>query len=337
MKKIYFIGEVSGNHENSLETTIKLMKGLKEIGASAVKFQTFNPNRMAPNLKNNDTIVKNINSPWNGKSLYEIYNKTQFPISWYKKIFSYGKKIKLDVFSSPFSVEDVDFLEKFNLKFYKVASLENTNQELLIRLAKTKKKIIISTGTASKNELRKSFQILKKNGAKDIVFLKCITEYPAKIEDYNLQTLNDIKKSFNCEVGLSDHTLGNILAVSSVHYGCKYIEKHICLKRKKKGIDSFYSTEIDEFKNLIKECNLAFKSIGKVNYGSTTAEKLSKKRRRILYFNFNMKKGEKISHNSLIGLRGGQGVNMNLKKNFIGKKLKIDVKVNFKFKKSFIS
>ena len=97
MKKIYFIGEVSGNHENSLEKTIKLMKGLKEIGASAVKFQTFKPSRMAPNLKNKDTIVKNVNSPWNGKSLHEIYRRTQFPVSWYEKVFSYGK-IKLDVF-----------------------------------------------------------------------------------------------------------------------------------------------------------------------------------------------------------------------------------------------
>ncbi len=337
MKKIYFIGEVSGNHENSLEKTIKLMKGLKEIGASAVKFQTFKPSRMAPNLKNKDTIVKNINSPWNGKSLHEIYKRTQFPIGWYEKVFSYGKKIKLDVFSSPFSVEDVNFLEKFNCKFYKVASLENTNQELLTRLAKTKKKIIISTGTASKNELKKSFHTLKKNGAKDIVFLKCITDYPAKIEDYNLQTLNDIKKSFNCEVGLSDHTLGNTLAVSSIHYGCQYIEKHICLKRKKKGIDSFYSTEISEFKHLIKECNLALKSIGKINYGSTIAEKSAKKRRRILYFNLDMRKGERINYNSLVALRGGQGVNMNLKKIFIGKKLKIDVKKNIKFKKSFIA
>jgi len=320
IKKPYFIAEISGNHEGSLKKVLRLMSEIKKIKADAVKFQTFKAERMSPNINRKDVIVDNQNSPWHKKNLYSIYKKTEVPENWYKKIFEYGKKINLEVFSSPFSVEDVDFLEKFNVKFYKIASLENTNYELLKKIANTGKKIIISTGTASKKELIKSINILKKNGAKKIIILKCITGYPSKPKDYNLKTLIDMKKIFNCQVGVSDHTLSDIVPITSLHYGGEFIEKHICLKRKKKGIDSFYSQEVQEFKSLIKNCNESLEAIGKPNYGNTKAEKLSKKRRRILYTIKNVKKNDLVDNKNIIGLRGGEGISINLKKSIEGKK-----------------
>lgn len=326
MSKIFFIGEISGNHNKSIKLVFRLMKNLKEIGADAVKFQTFSADRMAPKVYKKSLIIKKKKTSWHNKSLYELYKKSEIPEKWYPKIFSYAKKINIEVFSSPFSIKDVDFLEKYNLKYYKIASLENTNHSLLKRVAETKKIVFISTGTASKKEIKQCLQILKKNGAKKVIVLKCVTGYPSFPEDYNLKTLIDIKNKFKVDVGISDHTLGNAVAISSVHYNSRYIEKHICIKRDSKGVDSFFSTEVDEFKNMITECNSALKSIGNVNYGNTLPEKKTKLRRRILYFVKNKKKGSVVTTEDIEGLRGGKGVSINLKNKYIGKRITRDIK-----------
>lgn len=333
--KPYIIAEISGNHNGRIKNLLFLIKKAKEIGADAVKIQTFKPERMALK-KNKNFIINSKNTTWNKKSLFNIYLKTSVPYEWHNQIFNYGKKVGIKVFSSPFSSEDVIFLEKFKPPFYKIASLENTNYPLLKKIGKTKRKVFLSTGTASKKELAKSIEILKKNGSKDIILLKCITDYPANPGDYNLKTLLDMKSFFKCEIGISDHTIGPTVSILSTLFGAKYFEKHICLDIKNNNdIDSFYSTSVKEFKNYVKYLKESVNCIGEVNYGNTKAELQSKKRRRKIFFFKNLKKGAILQEKDIYGLRASKGITIDNYEKFVNKKLKINVKKNQLLQKKY--
>tara|TARA_B110000971_G_scaffold221980_1_gene272167 strand:- start:13492 stop:14520 length:1029 start_codon:yes stop_codon:yes gene_type:complete len=334
--KPFTICEISGNHNGKLSNLLFLIKKAKQIGASAVKIQTFKPEKMAL-TSNKEFIIKSKNSEWNNKNLYNIYRKTSVPYGWHKNIFNFAKKINIQIFSSPFSKEDVVFLENFKPPFYKIASLENTNLPLLKSVAKTRRKIFLSTGTATKSELKKSINILKKFGSKKIVLLKCITDYPADPGDYNLNTLLDMKKTFKCEVGISDHTVGPTVGIASIFFGAKYFEKHLCLNnRKKADIDSFYSTTVDDFEKYIQYLNEASVCSGKVNYGNTKSELISKNRRRKIFYTQDLKSGSILKENNIYGLRALSGIGIENFEDFINKKLIKNVNKNTLLKRKHI-
>ena len=192
-----------------------------------------------------------------------LYNKAQTPLLGHPKLFSYAKKIGITLFSTPFSETAVDYLEKLNCPFYKVASFEMIDHPLVKRIAKTQKPMIISTGMASLKEIEATIKIAKTNGAKKIILLYCVSNYPSEISDFNLANIEILKKKFKCSVGLSDHSKGNLIAALSTSFGAEFFEKHVALDNQKKGVDIEFSAKGKEIKEYVKTINDSIKLIKK--------------------------------------------------------------------------
>ena len=288
---VFLIAEISANHNSSIENAKKLILSASKAGASAVKLQTYTPEEMTINTSKGSFFIKEKSSIWKGQKLFDLYAKGCTPREWHKELFNFAKKNNILLFSTPFSVSAIDFLEKFNPPLYKIASFENNDFELIERAAKTKKPLIISTGMASENHLHKIIRFAKKKGSKKIILLKCTSSYPAPYKDLNLISIKHMKKKFKCEIGFSDHSLGIVPAITSVALGATVIEKHF--KINEKGLDSKFSIGEKEFQNLVDGCKIAKLSYGRKFLGISKSESNSVKYKRSLYLVKNVKKGEK--------------------------------------------
>lgn len=320
------VAEMSGNHNGSLSRALKIVREAAKAGADAIKLQTYTADTITLDSNNNDFIIKDSRSLWRKKKLYNLYKKAHTPWSWHNKIFKLAKKLNIICFSSPFDETAVDFLEKLNVPFYKIASFEITHLPLIKKVAQTKKPMIISTGLSSKKEIFEAVKIAKKNGCPKIILLKCTSAYPASIESSNLKTIQDLKKTFRCEVGFSDHTLGIGAAIAAVCNGAKLIEKHFTLTKKDQGVDSKFSMDSNELRLLVKEAKNAYLSIGKVNYSLSYEEKKSKIFRRSIYASNNINKGEIFSKDNIKVIRPGFGLAPKFYNNLLGKKSKRKIK-----------
>ena len=271
MRRPFFIAEISANHCGNYNTAKKLIKTAKINGADAVKLQTYTPDTMT--LKTKKTKFRIKNGIWKGYTLWDLYNKAKTPLEWHEGLFNYAKSLGIKIFSSPFDETAVDFLEKLNCPFYKIASFELTHHNLIKKIAKTKKPIIISTGMADFEEIDIAFRLAKKNGAKDITLLYCVSNYPSKNEDFNLNNIKILKDKFQCKVGLSDHSNDTKIALCSIAAGAEVIEKHIALKNQRKGLDIDFSLKGDEIKSFRKNIDLAFSLLGKEKFFRNNNEK----------------------------------------------------------------
>lgn len=316
----FLIAEISANHKGSLVRALKLVKLAADAGFDAIKLQTYEPEQITLNSKKKDFLIKDKKSIWNNKRLYNLYKSGHTPKKWHKKIFEKAKKLNLLAFSTPFDLESVKFLKKINVPCYKIASFEITYLDLIKECAKTKKPMIISTGLATFMEIKEAVKTAKKYGCKKIVLLKCSSNYPANPEDINLETLKHLRKTFKTEIGLSDHTIGNEIAISSLNYGATVIEKHITLKNNDGALDSKFSldsTKIFEFVKAIKNTHLAK---GKIKYGPTKNEVKSLKFRRSIYISSNIIKGEKITKDNTKIVRPSLGLPINKYSKVLGLK-----------------
>ena len=239
MKYPFFIAEISANHCGSIKKAKKLIKCAKDNGADAVKLQTFTADTMT--IKSNKNYFKIKQGLWRGYNLWELYNKAHTPFEWHNYLSSYCRKIGITVFSTPFDESAVDFLEKLKFPMYKVASFEMTDIPLIKKIALTKKPMIISTGMASMKEIELTFNTAKKFGARDITLLYCVSNYPSKNLDFNLNNIKILKNKFKCKVGLSDHSKGEKVAVAAIAAGAEVVEKHIALENQKNGLDIEFS------------------------------------------------------------------------------------------------
>jgi len=224
-KKPFFIAEISANHDGSINKAKKLIKLAKKNGADAVKLQTYTPDTMTPKSNKNHFKIKK--GLWKGYNLWDLYNKGHTPYSWHKELFEYARKINIEIFSTPFDETAVDLLESLNCSFYKLASFEITDYPLIKKISKTKKTIIISTGLADLKEIDFAYKYAKKNGAKEIILLYCVSNYPSQNDDFNLNNIKILKQRFNCTVGFSDHSNNSQIAFAAVAAGAEVIEKHI--------------------------------------------------------------------------------------------------------------
>ena len=327
-KKPFIIAEVSGNHNGSLKKMLKIIDAIAETGADAIKLQTFKPETITLDCSSKEFLIADKNSRWNKLRLFDLYKKSQTPWSWHKQIFNKANKLGLCAFSAPFDFSAVDFLEKLNNPIYKIASFENNHLPLISYVASKKKPMIISTGMASFEEISKIVKLTKKNGCKNLTLLKCTSSYPAKLEESNILTIPEIKKKFKCNVGLSDHTPGIGAAIAAISHGATVIEKHFTLNKNDKSIDSFFSLEPKEFKGLVRECNYAYESLGKIYFGPTKSERKSLIFRRSIYVTSNVKKNEKISKNNIRIVRPSKGLAPKLYYKILGKKFKKSLKKN---------
>ena len=316
----FIIAELSGNHNQSLNNAIKMVRAAAKCGVNAIKIQTYTPDTITINSSRNEFKINSKDSIWKGSTLYSLYKKAYTPWEWHKRIYHEAKKNNIICFSSPFDETAVDFLEELNNPVYKVASSECVDLLLIKKIAKTKKPMIISTGMASKNEIYEAVYCAKKNGCKQIALLKCTSTYPAPIKDANLKTINDMRKEFKCEVGLSDHTIGIGVPLVAICNGATLIEKHFTLSKKNKSPDSAFYSEPEEFKKLVEESKYIRESLGKIKYGPSITEKKSLIFRRSLYVVENIKKGELLTKKNIRSIRPALGLKTSNFEKIIGKK-----------------
>lgn len=322
----YIIAELSANHNGRLETALKIIEQAKLCGADAVKLQTYKADTITLNSKNEEFMIRG--GLWDGQSLYELYEKAYMPWEWHKPLFEYARKLDITIFSSPFDRTAVDLLEDLNAPAYKIASFEAVDLPLIKYVASTGKPMIISTGMADKGEIAESIQAAYDGGCKELAVLHCVSGYPAPAEDYNLRTIQDMASSFNIPVGLSDHTLDNTTAITSVVLGACIIEKHFTLNRNGGGPDDSFSLEPEDLKQLCVGAKTAWQALGQVDYGRKSSEQGNAQFRRSLYFVKDMKVGDIIDGTCIRSVRPGFGIAPKYYDKILGRKIKEDVLKN---------
>lgn len=304
---IYIIAELSANHGGKLEIAKETIKAAKEIGANAIKLQTYTADTLTLNSDHEDFIIKG-GTLWDNKKLYELYQEAYLPWEWHKELFHYAREIGIDIFSSPFDKSAVDFLEQFNPSAYKIASFEITDYELIRYTASKGRPIIISTGIASIDEIQDAVDICRSEGNKDIVLLKCTSSYPAPLEEANLLTIPNLAQTFGVIAGFSDHTLGATAPIVASTLGAKVIEKHFILDKSIGGADADFSLDKEEFKAMITAVRNTEKLLGKVDYSMTEKKKKSRQFSRSLYVAKDIKKGEIFTEENIRSVRPGYGM-----------------------------
>ena len=316
------IAEFSANHNNSLSSTLKMIDKAAKIGVEAIKFQTFNLEDMTINITKNEFLIKDqfTNNNWNKRSLYDLYSEAQFPFEWHHKVFKRAKSLGLICFSSVFDIKSLELLEKLKAPAYKIASLESLHFPLIERVCKTKKPIIISTGTLNLKEIDELIKFLKKNNCKNFAILHCVTEYPSSYKNINLKTISYIKNKYKCVTGFSDHTPGVGAAINSVSFGASIIEKHFKISHSAKSLDGDFSLDPNNMKLLIEEVENSWRSIGSIKKKLSQAEKAYKIYRRSIYAVQDIKKNEIFSENNIKIIRPGLGLLPKHFENILGKK-----------------
>lgn len=316
----FVIAEMSGNHNHSLQRALAIVEAAAKAGAHALKLQTYTPDTMTLDIAEGAFFIKDKNSLWERKSLYALYAEAQTPWDWHKPIFERARSLGMIPFSTPFDATAVDYLENLDVACYKIASFENTDLQLIRKVAATGKPMIISTGMADLAELDETVRAARAAGCKDLVLLQCTSTYPATPLDSNLRTIPHMREAFGCEIGLSDHTMGIGVSVASVALGATVIEKHFTLSRADGGVDATFSMEPAEMAMLVAESERAWQGLGRIQYGPASAnEATSRGYRRSLYVVCDMAAGEAFTPDNLRAIRPGSGLPTKFYDQLIGK------------------
>jgi pseudaminic acid synthase len=329
-----FIAEISANHNGSLLHAKRLIETAKKYGADAVKLQTYTPDAMTINSNKSDFKIRG--GLWNGKKLWDLYKKAQTPFEWHEELFNYAKKLKITCFSTPFDESAVDLLENLNCPFYKVASFEMNHIPLIKKIAQTKKLIIISTGMANLKEIDLAYKTAKKSGAKEIILLYCVSNYPSKISDFNFNNIRILKERYNCKVGFSDHSIDNKVVAAAIAAGAEVVEKHIALEGQKKGFDLAFSLKGKEIKNYVQVIKDASLMLGKEYFFRNKSENHGLQFRRSIYAVSEIKKGEKFTKKNIRVIRPGFGIHPVYFEKLINKRSPVDIKCETPLSKSLL-
>lgn len=327
----YIIAEMSANHGKSIEKAKEIIHAMKEAGADAVKLQTYTPDTMTIDC-DNEYFQIGKGTIWEGKNLYELYGEAYTPWEWQPELKELANSLGMDCFSTPFDATAVDFLEQMNVPAYKVASFELVDLPLIKKIAATGKPIIMSTGMGSKEEIHDAVSAARKE---NLILLKCTSAYPALPEDADLNTIPDMRERFGCDIGLSDHTLGNDVVLGAIQLGACVIEKHFCMSRNEPGPDSAFSLEPAEFRAMVEsvrevEKNLAGIIVDKKIFGSVSYERTEKELasivfRRSLFAVKDIVSGEVLTHENVRVIRPGNGLPPKHLDETIGKKATKDI------------
>jgi pseudaminic acid synthase len=322
---IFFIAEMSGNHNQSLDRALQIVDAAARAGANAIKLQTYTADSMTMDIDTPEFVIENPNSPWYGRKLHSLYKEGATPLEWHQSIFNRAKDQGIICFSTPFDDSAVDFLESLNTPIYKIASFEIVDLPLIRRCAQTGKPLIISTGMATPEEISDAVDAAKSVGCRDLHLLKCTSAYPAPVTEANLLSIPSIKRRWDCSVGLSDHTMGTRAAVVAVALGARIIEKHFTLRRADGGIDATFSMEPDEFEVMVDECREAFECLGTCEIGPSPSELPGLKRRRSLYISEDLSAGTTLTMGNLRRVRPGNGLKPKFLDSVLGRKVRVDV------------
>lgn len=316
--RTFVVAEISANHGQNFNRAVSLIKKAKEAGADAVKFQAFTPDTMT--INSNKRYFRIRHPKWGGQTLYQLYKKAYTPWNWFKKLKKIADSLGIIFFSTAFDKTAVDFLEELSVPIHKIASFELVDLPLIEYIAKTKKPLILSTGMSTIFEIKEAVNTAKKAGAKNIILLKCVSNYPAKPKEMNLKTIPYMREMFNCPIGLSDHTLEIGTSIAAVSLGAKVIEKHFTLSREIRTLDSFFSIEPQELKELVHNIRVAEKSLGKIHYELSKAERKNRIFRRSLFAVRDIKKGNTFTKENVKSVRPGCGLPPKYLNSVLGKK-----------------
>lgn len=314
----FIIAELSANHGGKIEIAKETIKAAQEIGANAIKLQTYTADTLTLNSDKEDFIIKG-GTLWDNKKLYDLYKEAYLPWEWHKELFEYAREIGIDIFSSPFDKSAVDFLEQFNPSAYKIASFEITDYELIRYTASKMRPMIISTGIATIDEIQDAVDICRSEGNNNIVLLKCTSSYPAPLEEANLKTIPNLAKDFGVVAGFSDHTLGATAPIAAVTLGAKVIEKHFILDKSIGGADADFSMDKEEFSAMVQAVRDTEKLLGKVDYSMSKKKKQSRQFSRSLYVAKDIKKGEVFTEENIRSVRPGYGMHPKYLYDILGK------------------
>ena len=334
-QRCLIVAEISANHNNNFKIVKKLIKSAKKSGADLIKIQTYTADSLTLKSNKKDFRIKKKN-PWStSKNFWKLYKKAETSKELTKKIFKYSRSIGMDIFSSPFDISAVDFLEKINCPAYKIPSPEITHIPMIEKIAKTKKPIILSLGLANKEDIELALRTIKKQGNNKVLMLQCVSSYPAPLNEQNILSIKNLKKNFKILTGLSDHTKGYIAPVAAVVIGAKMIEKHFNIS-KNKTVDSFFSSNEREFKSMVDNIRLAESTLGSGKIEISKSSKQNYNTRRSIYVSKNISKGEKITKHNIKIVRPGHGLHPKFYKYILNKKSKINLKIGDRFKIQYV-
>ncbi|PAF53995.1 pseudaminic acid synthase [Helicobacter sp. 13S00482-2] len=326
MNKPFIVAELSANHNQNLEIAKKSLIAIKKTGADAIKLQTYTPECLTLNSQD-ECFQINSGTLWDGKTLYELYKEAYMPWEWHNELFTLAKTLDIMIFSSPFSLKALEFLEKLDCPMYKIASFEITDTNLIYEVAKTQKPIIISTGIATQNEIEDALDRCKIAGNSNITLLKCTSSYPAPIQEANLLSMPELGNKYGVKYGLSDHTQGHLSAIIATSLGASMIEKHFILDKKLGGVDASFSLDKDEFEEMVQAINSTILALGEKEPKSTP-EKMANQRRfaRSLFVSKDIKKGQIITERNIQSIRPNNGLAPKYFNEILGKRAKKDLK-----------
>lgn len=322
----FIVAEMSANHLMDFDRAVAIMQAAKDAGADAIKIQTYTP----------DTITLDCDDPcfqitqgtiWDGTTLHKLYQTAYTPWEWQPKLKEIAEEMGLIFFSSPFDLTSVDFLEKIDVPVYKVASFEINDIPMIKKIAKLGKPIIMATGIAYMSDIELALKTCKEAGNENVILLKCCSAYPAPYEDINLKTIPSMKETFDCVVGLSDHTMGTAVAGAGVALGAKVVEKHLTLSRADGGADAAFSMEPQEFKEMVDNIRMIEKAVGKVTYDLTDKQQHSRDHARSLFVAKDMKRGDVFTEENLRSVRPSCGLHTKYYEELLGKKIGKDAKM----------
>jgi N-acetylneuraminate synthase len=302
----YIIAEMSGNHNGDLSRAFEILNAAKAAGVDAVKIQTYTADTITIDCSKPDFLINA--GPWAGQRLYDLYKQASTPWEWHTDLFDHAQSLGLTIFSSPFDDTAVEFLESLGAPAYKIASFELIDLPLVRRVARTGKPMILSTGMATLEETIEAVATVREAGCEDFVLLHCVSGYPTPIQDVNLKTLRDLGEACDALVGLSDHTLGDVVSIAATALGASVIEKHLTLNRSEGGPDAAFSLEPDEFTQLVQHCNEAYLALGAINYELKPSETQNVIFRRSLYAVRDIAEGEEFTAQNVRSIRPGFGL-----------------------------
>ncbi|OPA74999.1 pseudaminic acid synthase [Campylobacter pinnipediorum subsp. pinnipediorum] len=323
-KKVFIIAELSANHSGKLKTAIETIKAAKRAGADAIKLQTYTADSLTLDCQNDDFLLKD--GLWKGQNLYKLYQDALTPREWHFELFKVAKEEGLICFSSPFCKEDVEFLEQFNPPAYKIASFEANDSDFINYVAKKSKPMIISTGIINEDEILSAVNACKEAKNNNIALLKCTSSYPSPLNEMNLKNIVTMQKTFNVEIGFSDHTLGIVAPVVAVSLGARIVEKHFILNKNIKSVDEAFSLDENEFKDMVNAVRNTEALLGQDEFVLDSKSIKGREFARSIYASKDIKEGEKFSNDNIRVVRPGFGLHPRFKKELIGKVAKRNIK-----------
>jgi N-acetylneuraminate synthase len=317
----YVIAEVSANHSGDLSRALDMVAAAAESGASAVKFQTYTADTLTIDCDRAEFRIENPDSLWSGRTLYDLYREAHTPWEWHAELFAEARRRGIHVFSSAFDETAVDFLETLDTPCYKVASFEHTFIPLLEKVAGTRKPVIVSCGLASFDDIRETVRTLEDAQSGPVCLLACTSNYPAAIADSNLRRIPALREAFpNCQVGLSDHTIGSTAAVAAVALGASVFEKHFKLADDETSVDAAFSATPDQLRDYVRSINDAWEALGEAKFGAASAaEAKSAQFRRSIYVVADIAEGEAFTRENIRCIRPGLGLHTKHFKSVLGK------------------